>query len=282
MCYGEVLKMEQNVAFNMVNDKEFEIGVKKVLGVPYHLAPKTAEGNRLNPGFAASASEAKVDSFFTEHPLSPKFELEVVENALLPTREFYERYPDSLRVYLNETLSLDPGVRDAVGLEVKDLLIQEGIDLRNKTVTVPYMREVVMQKIKNARYQAEQFRRAMLLAGDKKLRDGYFARVDKELKKFEDKDFFFEQVNGRIQDIFEQAYFGRLAAIYDKSREAHSLQKRRLVIRLKKFLMKNRLLTYFREEQDKLAKQVQSMSHKQVHLTEPWDVSIRDTEHPDL
>jgi len=66
LCYGETLKMEQNVAFNMMKDREFEFGVQEVLGKPYKMAPKTAEGNRLNPGFQKEVSADKVDSFFAE------------------------------------------------------------------------------------------------------------------------------------------------------------------------------------------------------------------------
>ena len=74
------------------------------------------------------------------------------------------------------------------------------------------------------------------------------------MQKYEDKQVFYEKINEKISQIFENAYFNRLATIYDKSKEAHSLQKRRFIIRLKKFLMKNRLLTYYMEEHDKLMK----------------------------
>jgi len=159
MCYGDTLKMEQNVAFNMMNDPELEIGVKKVLGVPYFKAEKTPEGNRLNPGFASSISDQKVDSFFAENPMSAKFPLKVVENALLPTREYFRLFPDSMRIYLNETLSYNHDMRRAIDLEIKELLREEGIDFRNKTITVPYLREVIMKKINMNRHLLERARR---------------------------------------------------------------------------------------------------------------------------
>ena len=63
--------------------------------------------------------------------------------------------------------------------------------------------------------------------------------MDEEFKKLEaNNSQFYDLVNKQIQDIFECAYLRRLVQIQEKSREAHSLEKRRLFIKLKKFLMK--------------------------------------------
>ncbi len=97
-------------------------------------------------------SDAQVDSFFAESVETPKFGLEVVENSLLPTSEYFTEFPDSIRQYLNETETLDPDVRLAVELETPEFLRNQGIDLRNKTVTVPYMRETIMNKLRVVKY----------------------------------------------------------------------------------------------------------------------------------
>jgi len=71
---------------------------------------------------------------------------------LLPTTEYFKDYPESIRVFLNETNTLDPDVRWAVELEVQEILRQEGIDMRNKTITVPFMRKTIMDKLKVVKY----------------------------------------------------------------------------------------------------------------------------------
>ena len=63
-------------------------------------------------------------------------------------------------------------------------------------------------------------------------------------------------MNKQISEVFEDAYLKRLNHVFEKSKEAHSLEKRRMFIRLKKFLFKSRLLTFLDEETDRLAKQV--------------------------
>jgi hypothetical protein len=102
MAYGEVLKMEMNVALNKVNDSDFELGVKQVLMKP----SKTSRlGLRPNPGFKTGISPSEVESYFSENKHASKIDLDIVENSLLPNRHFFERFPDSFRVFINETSS---------------------------------------------------------------------------------------------------------------------------------------------------------------------------------
>ena len=61
-------------------------------------------------------------------------------------------------------------------------------------------------------------------------------------------------VNKMTNEAFEMAYLERLNMVHEKSKEAQSLDKRRMFIRFKKFLMKSRILSYVREETDRLAK----------------------------
>lgn len=115
MAYGEILKMELNVALNKVKDSEFELGVKEVLQKP----SKTGRlGFRPNPGFKKEVSDKEVESYFEENKYAAKIDLDIVENSLLPTRHFFERFTDSIRVYINETSSPQPEIREAVKYEV--------------------------------------------------------------------------------------------------------------------------------------------------------------------
>jgi hypothetical protein len=73
-----------------------------------------------------------------------------------------------------------------------------------------------------------------------------------------------------------------LSTIYEKSKEVHALEKRRMYIRFKKFLFSSRILTYQNEEFDRIYKQLDALPFKQKHLTEKWDETYLKQEHPEL
>jgi hypothetical protein len=112
-------------------------------------------------------------------------------------------------------------VREAVELELQEALRVEGIDLRNRTVTVPLAREQLYNKTRIERRDAELVRRGMQLATDKVLRNHYFDRIEKEVKLLEDDpQAFYDLVNKNVHSIFESAYIERLYKMHEKSKEA--------------------------------------------------------------
>ena len=144
-------------------------------------------------------------------------------------------------------------MREAVELEIQDALRAEGINLRDKTVTVPLAREHLFKKVRAERLAEEQERRWTQLVTDKTLRTQYFGEVQAELKKLEQEPKrLYDLVNQMTNEVFENAYLERLKMVYDKSKEARSLEKRRMFIRFKKFLMKSRVLSYLEAETSKL------------------------------
>ena len=60
-------------------------------------------GNRPNPGFKKDISANEVESYFKENKYANQIDLDIVENSLLPTRHFFEKFSDSIRVYINES-----------------------------------------------------------------------------------------------------------------------------------------------------------------------------------
>lgn len=91
------------------------------------------------------------------------------------------------------------------------------------------------------------------MMSDKKLRSWYYNSINDELNRVVgDRKGFCDTVNKNITQIFENAYLERLNNIYEKSKEAQSLEKRRMFIRFKKFLVKSRILGYGSIETERL------------------------------
>jgi len=151
MDYGQVLKMELNVALNIINDKDFELGVKEVL-----MKPSVSFTSPKNPGFSKKVSNDYIETLFSENPLAKKIDLEIVENCLLPTRHFYKNFSDSLRVYLNELVSYQPKVRETIDYEILKLLREYGIDYRNKTLKIPEARKQIYEVAVKAKIFEEE------------------------------------------------------------------------------------------------------------------------------
>ena len=114
-------------------------------------------------------------------------------------------------------------------------------------------REHLFKKVRAERKAEELGRRVSQFVTDKTLRTQYFGQVQTELNKLEqDPKSFYDLVNKMTNEVFENAYLERLRMVYEKSKEAQSLEKRRMFIRFKKFLMRSRVLSYVEDETEKI------------------------------
>lgn len=142
--YTGCMQMELNVALNRIKDTDFALGVDKVLG-----------SNRKTkaPKFAKPASEAQLERYFAESPLAKKINVGAVRYALLPTRHHFERFTDHLRIWINEQNSADERVRNHFDEQAKEALRMEGIDVRDKALTIKDAREHLAAKLAKERVE---------------------------------------------------------------------------------------------------------------------------------
>ena len=90
-------------------------------------------------------SDAALESYF--EPSKYLMNVDVVENALLPTRMHYERFSDQVRLWINEESSTQPQVREAFDEQAKEALREQGIDVRDKALTFESARNHLAGKL---------------------------------------------------------------------------------------------------------------------------------------
>lgn len=136
-------------------------------------------------------------------------------------------------------------IRSSFDLEVKDALQEQGIDVRDRALTMQSAREHLAAKLAQERRNKVQAERATQLMTDEKLKEKYFVQIADEFSKYKDmsKEEFQSEIDSVITKVFETAYVDRLQTMFDKSKEAQSLERRRMYIRLKRFLFRSRCLT---------------------------------------
>jgi hypothetical protein len=99
-CYKECLKMELNVAFNRIKDEDFDIGVNSIL---INNAGKSLKDKPIPEWFPAFKTEREIESYFEQNQHAKGINIDVVENALLPTKDWYKTYTDQVRLWINES-----------------------------------------------------------------------------------------------------------------------------------------------------------------------------------
>lgn len=72
--------------------------------------------------FNKKVSDSDLGRYFEESKWSKEINLGIVENALLPTRHYYQRFSDQVRLWLNEESTTQDKIREDFDLEAKEAL----------------------------------------------------------------------------------------------------------------------------------------------------------------
>jgi hypothetical protein len=72
--------------------------------------------------FNKKVKDSDLGKYFEESKWSKEINVGIVENALLPTRHYYQRFSDQVRLWLNEESTTQSRIRDDFDLEAKHAL----------------------------------------------------------------------------------------------------------------------------------------------------------------
>lgn len=129
-----------------------------------------------------------------------EIKLDVVEKALLPTRFYYDKFGDHIRLWINESSTTSPEIREHFDFELKEALRSVGIDIRDRALTIESARSQLYQNEFLERLQNNFDERLNALVKDDKLRDRYFADINTHVENLDkNTSEFYKLVNTQIQ-----------------------------------------------------------------------------------
>lgn len=190
------------------------------------------------------------EEFFKTPAEYKNVDLKIHKHAPLPTRHFYQKYADHMRLLMNERNSCDQGIRNGYEDEARHELREYGIDLRDTGLTTQIIRDSLWKKdfAQRAQNYAEGIESIFL--NDETLTDRYYKEVAEHIESLgkgeqhwslEHKDYY-DLVNAKIDKAFQNAFLKNLKLMKDRNKDLHKLKKREFFLKMKKFFFENRLL----------------------------------------
>jgi hypothetical protein len=118
-----------------------------------------------------------IQDFFKTPKEYEHVNLEVKEHAPLPTRKYYNKYADHMRLLMNEHNSYSYSIRLGYEREVQAELRQVGIDIRDSGLTTQTIRTSLWNKEQAQRIKEHSTQVQGYLLNDDKLADTYYAEA---------------------------------------------------------------------------------------------------------
>jgi enoyl-CoA hydratase/carnithine racemase len=258
--YAEAMAQELGVAINRATDSEFPIILEQRV-----LASTPNMGNIWK--YQGPIPESLIQQYMAAPTWVSTKTVEMAENALLPVREFYQYFPDALRLWLHGE---EPGseiqlanFRDNLIAQLQDL----GVDIRDSSVSPEVVRKDLQKSLQSQRKNLEQINRIMELHKDEVMRKKYLDERKGLIDKMcENDEVYYKEIHKRIEDIFQTFYTARMDVIKSASNNAHKIVKHRFLLRLKQFLLENRILLTTAQKDEIAKNKVNALRYQVEYL----------------
>lgn len=191
-----------------------------------------------------------IEEYFKTPEEYKHVKLEVKDQAPLPTRKYYQKYADHMRLLMNEHNSFNAGIREGYDREVQSELREVGIDIRDSGLTAQTIRTSLWNKEQVQRSHQYTQQLESYFVNDDKFTERYYADVAKLIENLSEgkeawrethKDYY-ELVNDLVYKCFVDALMKNIELMLEKNRDLHKIKKKRFFLKLKKFFFEKRLI----------------------------------------
>lgn len=165
----------------------------------------------------------------------------LTKSALLPTKNYYKRFPEAFRCYFNNQSLRNPLLEKNFKEVVKSTLLRYGIDPMNPT----FDKEYVGNKMRLYFDWHQKFNvkneRILELARDPLKVDEYVLSREEAISEFVNSFDFSQRIEAIIEQVFRDEIETNESVAIEKSTQAQLVLKKLLVQKLKDFVLINRL-----------------------------------------
>jgi enoyl-CoA hydratase/carnithine racemase len=242
LTFSESLMLEYQVAAGVIASPQLAADAftqAKLVG-PFPAVSEEELEAAVGPVFAGRASRTR--------PSAPSFA--TVPEALLPTKLYYQDYPEAFRCYFNEQQLRNPALQPNFKRVVETQLLSLGLDFASPTFNKRealrklWFRESLSRKI-------EKKREVMVeLAADQNKQADYFEGRRQAIEQLCKGPDFVERVESALEAVFEEQKSKISQTIEGRFRSAQRLVRRRQIAALRDTLVVNRLATKTGEKAD--------------------------------
>lgn len=221
MNYYEVIKMEINVAKNMIlKNNDFEIAMaNKLINTKSGTKNKNIFGYTIN-----EVSQDLITEIFEDNTID-NINLDIKPNHILP--KDLRDHPDAFRLWLNEHPRAVSGLRLHFDRELQNYLIQTyGIDTRDTNLTIEKVRNV-FSKIHTKSYIENKYKEKFEnLIQNEKFLENFIEKRRESIDAFaKDENRVKEVVNRKLNELFVNNFNKTCEDILTKCKDIRSIEK---------------------------------------------------------
>lgn len=165
----------------------------------------------------------------------------LTKSALLPTKNYYKRFPEAFRCYFNNQSLRNPLLEKNFKNVVKSTLLRYGIDPMNPTFDKEYIGNKLRLYFDWYRKFQVKNERILELARDPLKTEEYVLGREKAITEFVNSSDFAQRIEAIIEQVFKDEIETNENVATEKSAQAQLILKKILVQQLKDFVLVNRL-----------------------------------------
>lgn len=293
--YEECQKMEMNAAKNLITktkdfENYFENKINKSLDKNNNIKNnKKILNNSIKESeyFVKEYSSDFIKELIENESGIQNIEFELKSNSLLPVKTYKNEFPDAFRLWINEHPRANKTIREFFDYEIKHYMIEKlGIDLRDTRVTINEVRKIISKIYKNEFANNKNKEKTFSLVSDNNFIEEYIKirkeYCDKLIAEVDSIPKFKSLIKTKTKEIFEKSFKQTCENILHKCKDIRDIDKRRTWQRLRKWIFKNRIMSYKTKNQILQKLRTNSLGEKSLHIPLDESKSWRDEINPEV